>query len=68
MAVGKSGRIVIEIDPQLKRTLRAALERDGLTMKEWFTRRAEHYLDTRRQTELLFSNPVQPAASDREQP
>ena len=57
MAVGKSGKVVIELDPDFKRELRAAIERDGLTMKAWFIRAAEQYLATRGQTELMFSPP-----------
>lgn len=45
MAIGKSGRIVIEIDPLLKRRLRAALELDDLTLKDWFVDRAIEYIE-----------------------
>ena len=45
MARGKSGRIVIEIDPTLKRRLRAALDLDNLTLKEWFVQQAIKYLE-----------------------
>ena len=41
MARGKSGRIVIEIDPKLKRQLYATLEYKQETMKEWFVKEAE---------------------------
>ncbi|WP_197427678.1 hypothetical protein [Alteromonas sp. Mac1] len=36
MAVGKSGRIVLEIDPELKEKLHAEVKMKGLTLKEWF--------------------------------
>ena len=36
MPVGSSGRIVIEIDPDLKRELYTSLEEDGVTLKQWF--------------------------------
>lgn len=36
MSVGNSGRIVIEIDPQLKKELYSILKSQGLTLKEWF--------------------------------
>lgn len=35
MAVGNSGRLVIELDPELKLQIRRALKERGLTMKEW---------------------------------
>ena len=37
MAIGTSNRIVIEIDPNLKEQMYAALRTRGLTLKEWFT-------------------------------
>lgn len=44
MSIGSSGRIVIEVEPGLKRELYAALARDGSTLKEWFLRSALVYL------------------------
>lgn len=44
MSVGQSGRIVIEVEPDVKRSLYAALAKDGLTLKDWFLRSAESYL------------------------
>jgi len=44
MARGKSGRIVIEIDPQLKRQLYSTLENNQKTMKEWFVKEAEVFV------------------------
>lgn len=41
MARGKSGRVVLEIDPELKRQLYASLENRQETMKEWFVKEAE---------------------------
>jgi hypothetical protein len=54
MAVGKSGRVVIDIDPAFKRELRSALERDGMSMKDWFLQQARRYLERGGQTELAF--------------
>ncbi len=45
MSIGNSGRIVIEVDPGMKRMLYSALTRDGLTLKEWFLRSAGSYID-----------------------
>lgn len=36
MAVGKSHRIVIEVDPDFKEKIYAALRERRLTLKEWF--------------------------------
>ena len=36
MAVGKSGRVVIEIDPELKEQLHKEIKMQGKTLKEWF--------------------------------
>lgn len=44
MSIGNSGRIVIEVEPGVKRELYAALARDGSTLKEWFLRSAQAYL------------------------
>ena len=53
MAVGESGRIVLEIDPKFKRELYASLTRDGFTLKDWFTKQASRYLEEREQPELF---------------
>ena len=45
MSIGSSGRIVIEVEPEVKRHLYAVLAREGLTLKEWFLREANGYLD-----------------------
>ncbi|MGA3114468.1 MAG: hypothetical protein ABSF90_08560 [Syntrophobacteraceae bacterium] len=44
MARGPSGRIVLEIDPALKRELYSALIKNGITLKDWFVHQAERYL------------------------
>lgn len=44
MSIGSSGRIVIEVEPKVKRSLYAALARDGSTLKEWFLKSADAYL------------------------
>ena len=55
MPVGKSGRIVIEVDTDLKRDLYAALEREQLTLKEWFIQRASNYVADAMQPSLALS-------------
>lgn len=58
MAVGKSRRIVIDVDDlALKRNLYSALAEDGQSLKEWFINAAGEYLGTRltgRQQELTL--------------
>lgn len=39
----KSGRIVVDVDPKLKRKLYAALALSGDTLKEWFVKEAADY-------------------------
>lgn len=55
MSIGTSGRIVIEIEPESKRQLYAALARDGLTLKDWFLRNVEQYMTASSQLPLTFS-------------
>lgn len=43
MARGTSGRVVVEVDPALKRELYAALSLSGSTLKDWFVQAAEAY-------------------------
>lgn len=52
MPVGRSGRIVIEIDPEQKQELYAALNEDNLNLKQWFLKRVEEYVRDRRQLSL----------------
>lgn len=55
MSVGTSGRIVIEVEPEFKRQLYEALEREELTLKEWFLRNAKKFLNDGVQLSLDFS-------------
>jgi hypothetical protein len=52
MPVGRSGRIVIEIDPDLKQELYSVLEDEGLTLKQWFLDRVGEHLRGRNQLSL----------------
>ena len=54
MSIGNSGRVVIEIDPDLKKELYAILIRDGSTLKDWFVKSAETYLTESNQMTLGF--------------
>ena len=44
MSRGLSGRIVIEVVPELKRRLYSALATQDLTLKDWFIRCAENHI------------------------
>jgi hypothetical protein len=53
MPIGSSGRIVVEVDPELKRRLYSALALDQRNLKDWFVAVAEGYIATRHQNELF---------------
>lgn len=55
MSIGTSGRIVIEVEPDMKKQLYAQLATDGLSLKEWFVRNAATYLEGGRQMPLAFA-------------
>ena len=55
MSIGNSGRIVVEVDPELKKALHATLMRDGITLKNWFVKSAETYLTHSSQLSLGFN-------------
>lgn len=52
MARGASGRIVIEIDPEVKSRLYAVLAKSEMTLKEWFLGCAERFIDQQTQLSL----------------
>lgn len=58
MGIGPSGRIVIEVEPELKRELRSALLKDGQTLKDWFINQAEHYLRESQQLSFFDALPT----------
>lgn len=53
MAKGTSGRIVIEMDPTIKQELYNSLEKEGLTLKQWFLENVDQFLSNRSQISLL---------------
>ena len=59
MAKGSSGRLVIEIDPDLKKELYQALGDEGLNLKQWFLGNVADYLDSRVQPELPLFNDLE---------
>lgn len=52
MSIGSSGRLVIEIEPELKRQLHAALAMNGMTLKQWLVQQADAYLSSAGQMTL----------------
>ncbi len=52
MSIGTSGRIVIEVEREIKRELYSALSREGMTLKEWFLKSANSYISDRTQIPL----------------
>lgn len=56
MAVGASGRVVVEIDPKLKKELYIALAKEGLNLKDWFLKNVDNFLDDRTQLKLALSD------------
>ena len=46
MSIGTGGRMVVELDPSLKRDLYSQLALDGLTFKGWLVREVSRYLAT----------------------
>jgi hypothetical protein len=56
MSVGQSGRVVIELDPAIKRELYSLLAKNGMTLKDWFISQAARYIETGGQFELELSN------------
>jgi hypothetical protein len=54
MAKGNSGRIVLEVDPELKKALYSELAKDGLTLKGWFVRVATNFIAARSDKQMAF--------------
>lgn len=60
MARGQSGRVVLEIDPAVKRALHARLAGEGRTLKDWFLEQANDFLNPRQQALALYSTSGEP--------
>lgn len=56
MSRGPSGRIVVEIEPQLKRGLYAELARNGLTLKDWLVIQAQRFIAESTQPSLFATS------------
>lgn len=48
MAKGDSGRIVLEVDPTLKKQLYSILALEQKTLKDWFIQQAEQHVKNKR--------------------
>lgn len=68
MSRGIGPRMVVELDPELKRTLYAELAREGLTFKEWLTCQARRYLADRQQPLLFAADTANSAYGGRPKP
>lgn len=44
MAIGDSGRIVLEVEPDLKKKFYACLALEQITLKDWFIKAAEEHM------------------------
>jgi hypothetical protein len=53
MAIGESGRIVIEVDPDFKKKLRRALALKETTLKDWFVKQAEEFVENSQQLKMF---------------
>jgi len=62
MAVGESGRIVVEMDPEQKKVLYQYLKGDGLSLKDWFLNQTKIYLDDKTRQKSLFDKRGRPMA------
>jgi hypothetical protein len=63
MARGPSGRLVIDIDPALKRNLHSALAADGTSLKDWFLKHVLDYFADRHQPKLPGMSEFSPRAT-----
>lgn len=57
MARGRSGRIVVEVEPDLKRRLYTVLASREMTLKDWFVREAETLVRDHDQPRLQMTAP-----------
>lgn len=61
MSRGKSGRIVLEVEPALKDELYTMLAKRNLTLKQWFIQQSQVYVQNADQGELFV---VEPSSED----
>lgn len=54
MAKGESGRIVLEVEPELKKALYSILAMEQQTLKDWFVDKAQKHIKEKKH-ELIHS-------------
>ncbi|WP_071995412.1 MULTISPECIES: hypothetical protein [Enterobacterales] len=54
MAKGESGRIVLEVEPELKKALYSVLAMEQKTLKDWFVDKAQKHI-CEKKSELIKS-------------
>ena len=59
MSIGKSGRIVIEIEPSLKQELYRVLGEEGKSLKSWFLANAQSFLVEKEGSSLSLTQETQ---------
>ena len=47
MAIGRSARIVLQVDPELKKKLYSILAMESITLKDWFTLKAKEQIENK---------------------
>ena len=56
MAQGKSGKVVIEMNPRFKKVLHSTVRANGMTLKFWFMKEAQGFLRAKRVPVPTFPN------------
>lgn len=64
MSIGTSGRVVIEIEPELKQELHSALRKEGKNLKSWFLENVDHFLMSKEQLKLSLDESAHGGSSD----
>ncbi|WP_233964659.1 hypothetical protein [Pectobacterium versatile] len=53
MAIGRSGRIVLEIDPEVKKKIYSILTLESLTLKDWFLIKVQEKIEENKDKSYL---------------
>jgi hypothetical protein len=60
VARGKSGRVVVDVDPAMKARMYVVLAEQGLTMRDWFVQRAQAFVERPKESETTGSSDAGP--------
>ncbi len=60
MPIGQGPRIIIEIDHKFKKMLYDEIIADGMSMKEWFLKHANEYLESKSPQQSLLDTKGNP--------